>query len=764
MIFRKAAAVLLAAVTILPFISAPSQINSPEAALTVQAASTSRCITVNSYLGHTEDDIQKALDDLRGGGGTVKLIGNFNITRTLVIYSYETLDASGTTIQSSANKVIFSNKMRNVTVNGGTWNLSGQSMLLNFNRCIGGAVKSVTTTGGGYFGFGGIYLSCCQGTSVTNCRLTNIDSEGIYSYRSTDITVTGCNIYKCNGHGLRMFGSSGIKLYGNKVNNPCGDGVSISQCDNVEISGNTFTNVKENNLLDIDPTRNQSRAGCGILVSDSADVTVGNSVTYGRFSYEGNTVTGCANYGMHITTSTNTFVNQTNISMVGSDGIHNSASSNTVIQNCKIDNCGETGISMLPGPQTNIEQHLIECRDSVISNNTIEVCGNFGIFLSLSVECSLSYNDIRNCKDYGIYSNGAKNVLITDGTVSGTKTYNGSGIRVSSNSVNVLVDVSMVLDKTSISLGKGETYQLTSSNNTASWRSSNTSVATVTSGGMIKAVGNGTATITATSLSGKTASCTVTVKNAPNYVNLNYQTLTVGVGESYTLKASISGNAAAAVRTFRTSNSGIVRMTKTNWEGTFIASSPGTAWVTVRLYNGLEASCKIIVKKAPTQVSLNKQTLTLGHTETFRLNAVLPSDMASSVKSFRSSNPNVVQMIKTSGTAEFKGIGLGTAWVTVRLYNGLEASCAVTVKYAPGSVSLNRKSMTLKVGQSGSLSAVLPQGAGCATRTFRSSDSSVVKMTKTDWTGQFTAVKKGTAWVTVRLFNGVQDSCKITVI
>lgn len=763
MFLKRVAAILLAAVTILPLTALPSEIKASAVDTQEQYVSNNRCITVNSYIGQTEDDIQLAFDDLRGSGGTVKLIGNFSITKTLVMYSNQTLDASSTTLQSSLNKVIFSHKMRNVIVRGGTWKLSGQSMLLNFNRCIGGMVDSVTTSGGGYFGFGGIYLSCCRDITVTNCRLSDIDSEGIYSYRSTGITVTGCNINKCNGHGLRMFGSSGLKLYGNKVNYPCGDGVSISQCDDVEISGNTFTNVKENNLLDIDPTRNQSRAGCGILVSDSADVIIGQAVTYGRFSYEGNTVSNCANYGMHITTSTNTFVNKTDITSVGSDGIHNSASSYTVIQNCKISDCGETAISMLPGPQTDIESHLIDCRDSVITNNTISNCGRFGIFLSLTVECSVSYNDIRSCKDYGIYSNGAKNVLITDGTIYNTKTYNGSGIRVSANSVNVLVDVTMNLDKSSLSIGTGETYQLTSSNNTVKWKSSDTSVASVTSDGLVRGIKSGTAWITATSMSGKTASCQVTVKSAPTYVNLNYTNLTVGVGESYTLRASISGNAASAARTFRTSNSSIVRLTKTNWEGTFVASKPGTAWVTVRLYNGLEASCKIVVKNAPDKVSLNKTTLTLGHTERYSLNAVLPSGTASSVKSFRSSNENVVRMTRTSGYAEFTGVGLGTAWVTVRLYNGKEASCLVTVKYAPGSVSMNMSNISLQVGQSATVSAVLPQGAGSASRTYRSSNSSIVRMTKTDWTGKFVAVKKGTAWVTVRLFNGAEASCKVTV-
>ena len=36
-------------------------------------------------------------------------------------------------------------------------------------------------------------------------------------------------------------------------------------------------------------------------------------------------------------------------------------------------------------------------------------------------------------------------------------------------------------------------------------------------------------------------------------------------------------------------------MTKTNWTGDFTAVAPGTAYVTVRTYNGKEASCKVVV-------------------------------------------------------------------------------------------------------------------------------------------------------------------------
>ena len=121
-------------------------------------------------------------------------------------------------------------------------------------------------------------------------------------------------------------------------------------------------------------------------------------------------------------------------------------------------------------------------------------------------------------------------------------------------------------------------------------------------------------------------------------------------------------------------------------------------------------------------------------------------------------------MTKTNWTGSFKAVKPGTAWVTVRLYNGLEKSCRITVKKAPTWVGLNKSSITLKVGQTGSVNAYIASDAGCATRTYRTSNSSIVKMTRTNGTGEFKAMKKGVAWVTVRTYNGKEKSCKITVV
>ena len=85
-------------------------------------------------------------------------------------------------------------------------------------------------------------------------------------------------------------------------------------------------------------------------------------------------------------------------------------------------------------------------------------------------------------------------------------------------STNIAI-TGITVNRTNVSLNENETVQLTvaltPSNHTMSkvikWQSSNTNVAAVDSNGKITAIGVGTVAITATTVNGKSAKCTVTV-------------------------------------------------------------------------------------------------------------------------------------------------------------------------------------------------------------------------------------------------------------
>ena len=160
--------------------------------------------------------------------------------------------------------------------------------------------------------------------------------------------------------------------------------------------------------------------------------------------------------------------------------------------------------------------------------------------------------------------------------------------------VNAAVNLS--ISKNSANLGVGETMKLTA-NTKVTWRTSNSALATVDANGNVKTKAVGTVWITGKASDGTEKACKITVKAAPKKVTITKGLLTLGVGEKYTLGSNIDAGAACSKRTYRTSDSSIVKMTRTDWQGEFTAVNPGTAYVTVRTYNGKEACCKVTVTK-----------------------------------------------------------------------------------------------------------------------------------------------------------------------
>ena len=108
---------------------------------------------------------------------------------------------------------------------------------------------------------------------------------------------------------------------------------------------------------------------------------------------------------------------------------------------------------------------------------------------------------------------------------------------------------SISLNKTSLSLYKGESYNLKAmvtpddaTDKTVTWQSSDTSIVTV-SNGKVTAKSVGTATITAKTSNGKTATCKITVTEPAievKSISLNKTALSMNVGNTANLKATVT--------------------------------------------------------------------------------------------------------------------------------------------------------------------------------------------------------------------------------
>ena len=248
------------------------------------------------------------------------------------------------------------------------------------------------------------------------------------------------------------------------------------------------------------------------------------------------------------------------------------------------------------------------------------------------------------------------------------------------------------ISPTALILGKGESYTLKGTvlpneakNKTCKWYTSRSSVAAVSSTGKVTAKAVGTAVITAKTVNGKKATCKVTVKTMPTSVKTSPTALTLGKGESYTIKENTNSGsyANAANLKWTSTNTRVVTVKKGSGNKAALkAVGTGTASVRVTLYNGRTATCRVTIKKAPVSVKISPSSLTLnvGESYTIKENTNSGSYANAANLKWTSTNTRVVTVKKGSGNkAVLKAVSEGTANVKLTLYNGKTAICKVSV-------------------------------------------------------------------------------------
>lgn len=162
------------------------------------------------------------------------------------------------------------------------------------------------------------------------------------------------------------------------------------------------------------------------------------------------------------------------------------------------------------------------------------------------------------------------------------------------------------LDKTSLSITKGETAKLNAvvspsnaTNQNVTWRSSNNLVAAVDQDGVVTAIGRGSTVITAASADGKCfANCIVNVLVDVESITISKEQLSLVVGQTYSLYATIlPKDATDNDIKWTSSNNNVVSVNN----GQVTAKSPGTAIVSAISQDGEHASsCTITVTKSET--------------------------------------------------------------------------------------------------------------------------------------------------------------------
>ena len=368
---------------------------------------------------------------------------------------------------------------------------------------------------------------------------------------------------------------------------------------------------------------------------------------------------------------------------------------------------------------------------------------------------SSNVNAVKVLSDGTVRAVGIGEARITVMTDNGKAAYCNVTVRRAPGSVSV--------SKSKVTLGVGEKYRLSctlpygTAANGFTYSSSNSSVVRVDKKtGEFTARGVGTAKLTVRTYNGKTAFCTVTVKEAPKSISLNKRQITLGIGEEFDLDSSLPSGCGAYSVKYSTNNSEIAAVRAGG--GLVTAKAVGTAKIIVRTYNGKAAVCTVTVKKAPSSVGLNKTRLVLGVGERFDLDSHLPSNCGACNVTYSKNNSKAASVRKAGGLVTAKAVG--TAKITVKTYNGKTAVCTVTVKKAPNRITMNTDKITLGLKDSFTLYADCPKGSSCSSLTFTSSNPKVVSVDKK---GKITAKSYGKAVITALSYNGKKTSCKVTV-
>lgn len=249
-----------------------------------------------------------------------------------------------------------------------------------------------------------------------------------------------------------------------------------------------------------------------------------------------------------------------------------------------------TGISIKP------EKSEIEIGDSVRLLATVSPSNAS----DKTVKWSSSNDKIAEVSSTGLVT--GKNdgtVTIIAETVNGLRAY----AEVTVKRGEILPTAVSVKPETS-SISVGQKLQLSATiepanatTKSVTWSSSNTTIASVSTSGVVTGKAAGTAIITVKTANGKQATATIKVESTtvmPTGITIEPESAVISVNETLTLTAKITpANATNKKVTWTSSDSSIAAVSSS---GTVLGKSAGTVTIFARTENGKTANCRLTVK------------------------------------------------------------------------------------------------------------------------------------------------------------------------
>lgn len=320
-----------------------------------------------------------------------------------------------------------------------------------------------------------------------------------------------------------------------------------------------------------------------------------------------------------------------------------------------------------------------------------------------------------------------------------------ASVAVAPSSANLTVGQSVTLSATAKDVGGNAL-----SGRSIAWSTSDATIASVSSAGVVSGVGSGSATITATS-EGQSGSATVTITPAPvGSVSLPATTSLIA-GQAVTLSPTIKDvNGTVVTNRVVTWSSDHSAVATVSSAGLVTGVAPGTATVTATS-EGKSGSTVVTVTAAPVAsvaIAPSAVSLVAGQTTTL---VATPKDAGGNALNGRSVtwNSSVPTVATVSQTGVVTAIAPGAATITATS-EGKSATAGVTVTAVPAaSVTVTPAATTLIQGATAPLSATVKDAAGnVLVGRAISWSTSAPGVATVSATGVVTAIAAGNATIT----------------
>ena len=280
-------------------------------------------------------------------------------------------------------------------------------------------------------------------------------------------------------------------------------------------------------------------------------------------------------------------------------------------------------------------------------------------------------------------------IAVGEATITAT-TVDGSNLFASCKvTVVPTLAESIALDKTEISLEATETVTLVATvlpelttNKSVTWTSSNESVATVDTNGLVTAIALGEAVITATTNDGSnlSASCKVSVPTLAESIVLDKTAISLKANESAMLVATLLPESTTEKSVMWTSLNESVATVDANGLVTTIAVGEAIITATTNDGSNLSASCKVtVIPTLVTSIEVTPTEYEGVEGSEFQLTAIILPEEATNKVVIWSSSDEVIASVSEDGLV--KVLKEGNTVITASTTDGsnLTATCKITV-------------------------------------------------------------------------------------